>query len=590
MAMSAFKSSSKRGNLGTTSSSTNPRRTSEDLSKKIPHRRSRSVSAVSRNSSITTIDEFLNKRDNPLFHNPPQNSPQTDQNASKLEETHSTAARVDGLEGRRGRSVSRSSVVLSGEKVVGARKEVGRSLSRVDTGRRQRSVSRGHCDNSESENEQKYCVSSNFGSRSNWSSKPEMQIKSVATISDTKQTRQTWSSQHPVSEPSDDFVSTNWEDGISTTYLSEAEEKTIRAVTKQMKAIFYNGNATYIFYLYLVKYPQCIKNNHPAGDTGSADICETVRSEVRRAISEIQNDIQNAIQRNNPTVIATTNVDDIPPELVNPDAVELVSEIRRQYSSKLNQSEERAKKLREDLAVEEHRGQELGRILKEILPEPKSSQAKTFRPRRKNSVERWKMSKRLTEEAMNYFDECVSISTFDSSDFSSTEDPPFNLGAFDSLVSDGGAFPSASSSASAHNVASRNQDKNKESDNQVHVNVHPHNNFGLSTSNYCMNTFGDFDDSVHTKTPESRSSHFSFIDKPVETSVGAHGDIRSYIKMFEKETRKASVECKAVRSSYYDGEDYELQHQDETLLFDRVIYKNRIETGGLLLCSLMASF
>lgn len=34
------------------------------------------------------------------------------------------------------------------------------------------------------------------------------------------------------------------------------------------------------------------------------------------------------------------------------------------------------------------------------------------------------MSKRLTEEAMSYFDECVSISTFDSSDFSAPEDPP----------------------------------------------------------------------------------------------------------------------------------------------------------------------
>lgn len=32
------------------------------------------------------------------------------------------------------------------------------------------------------------------------------------------------------------------------------------------------------------------------------------------------------------------------------------------------------------------------------------------------------MSRQLTEEAMSYFDECVSISTFDASDFSSPED------------------------------------------------------------------------------------------------------------------------------------------------------------------------
>ncbi|CAA6661933.1 unnamed protein product [Spirodela intermedia] len=38
------------------------------------------------------------------------------------------------------------------------------------------------------------------------------------------------------------------------------------------------------------------------------------------------------------------------------------------------------------------------------------------------SVEWQKMSRQLTEEAMSYFDECVSISTFDASDFSSPED------------------------------------------------------------------------------------------------------------------------------------------------------------------------
>lgn len=39
------------------------------------------------------------------------------------------------------------------------------------------------------------------------------------------------------------------------------------------------------------------------------------------------------------------------------------------------------------------------------------------------------MSKRLTDEAMSYFDECVSISTFDSSDFSAAEDLSVNSAA-----------------------------------------------------------------------------------------------------------------------------------------------------------------
>lgn len=36
------------------------------------------------------------------------------------------------------------------------------------------------------------------------------------------------------------------------------------------------------------------------------------------------------------------------------------------------------------------------------------------------------MSRHLAEEAMNYFEECVSISTMDSTDFSSPEDPQSN--------------------------------------------------------------------------------------------------------------------------------------------------------------------
>ena len=44
-----------------------------------------------------------------------------------------------------------------------------------------------------------------------------------------------------------------------------------------------------------------------------------------------------AIRRNNAAGIATTNVTDIPPDLVNPGAVELVLDIRREYAKKLEQ-------------------------------------------------------------------------------------------------------------------------------------------------------------------------------------------------------------------------------------------------------------
>lgn len=58
------------------------------------------------------------------------------------------------------------------------------------------------------------------------------------------------------------------------------------------------------------------------------------------------------------------------------------------------------------------------------------------------------MSKRLNEEAMAYFDECVSLSTFDSSDFSSPEDPSLDTVASTPAIGSA-ALPRASSIMSA---------------------------------------------------------------------------------------------------------------------------------------------
>ena len=53
------------------------------------------------------------------------------------------------------------------------------------------------------------------------------------------------------------------------------------------------------------------------------------------------------------------------------------------------------------------------------------------------------------EEAMAYFDECVSLSTFDSSDFSSPEDPPLNIVGGTTPVGNGVFSLQASSGVSA---------------------------------------------------------------------------------------------------------------------------------------------
>ncbi|XP_077248858.1 uncharacterized protein LOC143888352 [Tasmannia lanceolata] len=590
MAVSAFKSTSRRGNLGSspTNNPSTKENSKEDLGKKLPRQRSRSVSALSRSSEIfsssssNTVD-FLNKRDNPLFCSTTSSPPDEHQSenairipnfvesSSKFGElvTESMAGGVS--DSRKGRSVSRN--VDSRTQFSGPRKESGRSLSRVDTGRRNRSLSRDRYGNSESEIEHKSRLASSLSSKNGGTFSTNGQKKANLTtnasaLSGQTRSLQTWSSRHPISEPSDAsscMQASSWEDGISTSSYSESEEKTIKAVSEQKKSF--------------------------DDDAGSGGIYETVRSEVRRAVSEIQNDLENVIRRKNASIITTPSVADIPPELVNPDAIELVSDIRREYATKLEQSQERARKLRADLAVEEQRGQELSRIVKEILPDPMTSETQKSRPRRKTSIERRKMSKRLTEEAMNYFDECVSISTFDSSDFSSPEDPPLSSGAAAPPVGGSRFYPSGGSSASTAYSSDGHLIHNKESHNQAQSSLsYEFSDFTASDStSKDTDQMQANDNQVNLASPSAGQNGnvpFSFALELAEMD-GIH-NIRNYINNFKKELRKGGVESWKVRSSY-NADDYDLSLSADSLLSEKVILRNRIEYGGLLLCSVRIS-
>ncbi|KAM7512420.1 hypothetical protein LguiB_011295 [Lonicera macranthoides] len=570
MATAAFKSSSRRGSLTSDNSNSSNKKEIPPPTTTTRRTRSLSVSAISRSRSATQLDI----RDNPLFcsaenketQQPPlvvggggscsDNSSYVSNNANAI---GGGLTSKPANAGERGRSATRNS------RGGGSQKEGcgGRSLSRVDFGRRGRSVSRAHFASaaSESEVEQESDVSSNYRHtrKSNIASsnvkKPNMVASTVNSAGNARSLR-SQSHRHPSVEPSDCSTSSrtfqpnsqipNWEDGVSTGSLSEAEEKTIKAVCEQMMS---NGG-----------------DHVDDGDTGTTGIYETVRSEVRRAISDIQNDLETAIRRNNNTAIATADITDIPPDLVNPGAVELVLDIRREYARKLEESQERARKLRADLAVEEHHGQELSRILKEILPNPKTSTVQKSRLARRTSSERKKMSKRLTEEAMSYFDECVSISTFDSSDFSAPEDPPPHSSSAQLTTTAIGrtATPQEESPCISASFAPNSSLINEqESVGQIEI-MHSGEESILTASS-----------SSNEATIAGRKSHFSFSHKPTEDMM-----MMSYIKNFEKDGFVSSD--LVVRSNYREVELYNLHA--ESLLFDRVLLKNRTESGSLHIC------
>ncbi|KAI4382629.1 hypothetical protein MLD38_008569 [Melastoma candidum] len=418
MAVSAFKSSSRRSTQNPSSASSCARDTDK---KPPPPRRSRSVSSYPRRGHQQLPEvvspEFLIKRDNPLFwigDGSVRDEVFGDGPALKekvlglVDDVRmiNGGFRGDGVgsggrkgkgvvlgagDGRRGRSVSRDVVV--GSVPVGSRKGLGRSLSRVDTGKRSRSVSqnpvpRGYSVTSESEIDQdshsvagsnRGVLNSNMGARA---------ANSLRILNATENLHP-WMGQRPVTELHYDSATSlacSRDDGTSTGSLSGVEEKTIRAVSEQMKSV---------------------REDDFLADTTNGNIYETVQSEVRRAITDMKN----------------------------------------------NLSQERARKLRADLAVEEYHVQELSRLLKEILPEPRTS-LQNNRPARKASIERRRIYKLLTEEAMAYFDECVSLSTFDSSDFSSTEDPLVQLAGDTNPISE----PSMDERLRHHNEYSRATD------------------------------------------------------------------------------------------------------------------------------------
>lgn len=77
---------------------------------------------------------------------------------------------------------------------------------------------------------------------------------------------------------------------------------------------------------------------------------------------------------------------------------------------------------------------------------------------------------------------------------------------------------------------------------------------------------------------------FSFAHKPTAETLDLQQDIKKYVRHFEKGNEKDDTELQIVRSNYCDLGDYKLQAAAQSYMLDRVLFRNRIQTGGILLC------
>ncbi|KAJ3669004.1 hypothetical protein LUZ60_010954 [Juncus effusus] len=471
MAVSAFKSTSRRGTQTNPSPSFSSSSSRDQLSKepvkKNPARRSRSVSAVQRSHGQLSQEEFQhgNTIDNPLFDCSSGSS------KSSSNETERTG-------------------IGKGRTEVQARGRVGRGPVAVSQHSRERSLPRGN--------------------------PARQRVRSVSRGP---------SSRCPSRSNESDYLSTDNEEGR---------------------------------------------------------IYETVRSEVQRAVSQIRDDLQNVIKGKNITEISSD--------------LDGTTDIKTEYTTKLDQSQERIMKLRAELAFEEQKKEELNKVLKEVVfsssPESSEGLLKT-KPKRRTSIERREVSRRLEEEAMSYFEECVSISNFDGSDLSSLEDPlietqksrisnplignkesetGFSNPLVETQESGIGIFLSHEEIAFAESLISNDERSFfEDSDNQTPRSIRT---IGSDLALSCDNYGSDFNAS-------SENFHFSFAEK---SSVKSK--TKKILNFFAKGINGEKMEREKNVRSRYSKEEYISKGENENLINERVAFRNKLQSGGILICDI----
>ncbi|KQK17709.1 uncharacterized protein LOC100828748 [Brachypodium distachyon] len=299
----------------------------------------------------------------------------------------------------------------------------------------------------------------------------------------------------------------------------------------------------------------------PIDDEDSNVLYDVMRKEVRQAVEEIRTQLEKAVTKSEPSEKA--NSDDAQP-------AEVIGELRRSYTSKLEESEKRKQELLAQLAAEEQRGHQLTKIVKELLPTTKKIVKSERQPqRRRRSNDRARMSKCLTEEAELYFEDFLSnvedtdFSSFDGerSDTSSTrrdvvlhamvEAPVALPKVVPPPLSDGVVLPwlqwETSNDLHASPCTVKTQDAST----------------ACSTSNPTMSSRGSWSPGDHDSSAGSKDGLLPRFD--------------------EAATHRSSC-LDNNRSKSFHMDDYLHLQRSEDLLFERLKQKQRIDYGGLTLC------
>ncbi|XP_057870192.1 uncharacterized protein LOC131076867 isoform X2 [Cryptomeria japonica] len=562
MAVAAFKSTSKRSLVGPRErSAATTDKGRSDSSQNGAHRRSRSNDASDNFSqSSSSADILLNGQMdfgsttlNPLF----RGSTVLEEASRLLEQSKGDSSQ------RRGRSLSR----IRPNDVNNCQSEA------VNEQRRGRSVSRNHSIHPQTTSNQKANAASERRGRSlscckHYESESDMdqassrmgqgQVKNIGIVENKRYNRnkpardqvnlqqglRRCSNQQNVSESLDGYsscVSSVTDNEKSSIHPDVCvEEKTIKSVCEQ------------------------IKSDHPTGDTDASGLNEAIRSEVQRAVAEIKFDLEQAIEKKSPSP---------PPPSGSISAPQFKSkdDIREEYIAQLLQSEKRARDLWAQFAEEEKRCQELTKIVKNLLPDPQLSQNQKPSRTRKNSAERRKMSKRLTEAAENYFDECVSISTFEDSEMSSLEELENHSPAQDVRREKERSYMGSTQDISSYKEAAKNARIEHSKSNRSSSD-------GRTSKGKSLQNTSDFSQrSIESKMSFSTRNH---ADKT------KNKNLEKKVQSFGNATQEGSMKSRFVESSSsYQDDEFLSRAYNDAILIENLKVKSIIDFGGLLLCN-----
>ncbi|CAN0891997.1 hypothetical protein LINGRAHAP2_LOCUS17294 [Linum grandiflorum] len=556
MATSAFKSTTRRTPIGDDSPSSSNHRNSSVGPASSHHRRSRSLSRISRPFTPQS-DDFSDDGVAPRgrFVNTLRGSGFPEVTLDDLDvpflgsgerslapSRNDDAADMSSASHRRGRSVSRQSLDAGNGRVGGS------GVNSEPNSRRRRSVSVVRYPIGDSES---YLDHSRPSNGTSLNRRISLAPSSNTAGSNYRPGLRRSLSQKNLrhhdgySSHSSGLTDDEGRDDRNAYCIRNGIEKTIRAVYAQKKG------------------------EHPGGEDMTCGLYEAMRKELRNAVEEIKLELENPVQ----AIGKTDNS-----ALASNESMQGVSAIRRDYATKMEMSERRKQDLLVEILKEEQHGRELSKIVKELLPGQDTIVERAPRNRKKSN-DRGRVSKRLTEEAEKYIEDFTSnvedtdISSIDGerSDTSSSFIGVQKTEAFQSraisksrpVEMDGVVLPWLQWETS-NDASSVPLSMNKGTPTIRSWEALQNSTPAQDSSNYSVSSRGSW-------SPGVADSHST----DAKGGVIDLGDVGSYGSKFPlKETRGLTL----------DIDEYLKRSNEEDYLWERWMQHQRIHSGTMLLC------